>query len=113
MNLINEKVKHEEYGLGIIVTLDDNKLCVEFDKQHGKKKFLYPDAFDHFLELENPDCEEEISKLLRMKIKDDELAKQKKWHEVIKRKEQMDLQKKREKEELAREKKRKAASARR
>lgn len=52
MNLINIKVEHKKFGVGIIVEQNDAYLTIKFDI--GEKKFMYPDCFAQgFLSIED------------------------------------------------------------
>lgn len=58
INLINQKVRHKVFGDGVILSLDKSYLVVEFPI--GQKKFIYPDAFDGFLSVEDSGAASEI-----------------------------------------------------
>lgn len=60
MQLCGEVVKHKAYGLGQIIEVKNNYVTVLFDKNEGKKKFLYPSAFGTFIEIENKSFIKEI-----------------------------------------------------
>lgn len=52
MDLSNVKVKHKTFGIGTIIEFDNKYLTVQFE---GKiSKFVYPDAFEKFIEAEDP-----------------------------------------------------------
>jgi hypothetical protein len=67
MNLLNEKVKHNAFGAGVITEANGNKISVKFGEDSGTKTFIYPDAFEKFLKAENPVIEETILKELSKK----------------------------------------------
>lgn len=67
INLLNEKVKHVKYGLGLIVCEMDNKVDIQFDSLESKKCFVFPDAFEQFLMLENQDLQKECMEIYRLK----------------------------------------------
>lgn len=52
MTLLNEQVFHQAFGCGKVTAFDGRYLWVIFDV--GQKQFVYPDAFDTFLSIENP-----------------------------------------------------------
>jgi len=51
VNLLNKKVKHLSFGIGTIIDQGDSYIEVSFSDDN--KKFIYPDAFDKFLKLED------------------------------------------------------------
>lgn len=51
MELIGLKVKHTAFGVGVITDLEGNYITVEFSSKTSK--FVYPDAFEKFLEAEH------------------------------------------------------------
>ena len=54
MNILNEKVEHIKFGTGVVMQIDDNRICVQFQDSVGIKMFIYPDAFEKFLKAEDP-----------------------------------------------------------
>jgi hypothetical protein len=42
MTLVNEKVEHVNFGLGVITDENDHKIWVQFQEDIGKKIFQYP-----------------------------------------------------------------------
>lgn len=57
MNLINEEITHKVFGEGNIVELDGSFITIDFNED--LKKFVYPDAFEEFITLND----EETAKL--------------------------------------------------
>lgn len=53
MKLINERVKHQAFGQGIIMDMTDDSVTVKFETIELAKTFVYPDALETFLMLEN------------------------------------------------------------
>ena len=51
MELIGLKVKHTAFGVGVITDLEGSYITVEFASKTSK--FVYPDAFEKFLEAEH------------------------------------------------------------
>lgn len=51
MNLLNNKVKHINFGLGTVIAQDDKYISVEFAAKTSM--FGYPDAFTKFLQAED------------------------------------------------------------
>lgn len=54
MTLINERVQHIIFGLGVIKEEKDSKIWVQFNHDIGTKTFLCPEAFEKFLKAVNP-----------------------------------------------------------
>lgn len=54
MNTTNEQVQHQQYGFGTVVTQTTTMVEVQFKEEPGIKKFIYPSAFESFLELCDP-----------------------------------------------------------
>ncbi|MEG1886567.1 MAG: hypothetical protein RR177_00430 [Oscillospiraceae bacterium] len=65
MQLIGQSVKHKIFGNGAIIEVSDNIITVEFIQ--GEKKFIYPEAFMHFLMLSDKGIQDEISEVLNKK----------------------------------------------
>ncbi len=80
MNLINEEITHNVFGEGSIVKHEESVITVDFNN-NVSKRFVYPDAFENFLTLN-----------------DKSIAKS--WEKVFKKKkaEEVILEKKREEE---------------
>lgn len=60
MELVGQVVKHKDLGTGIIKTFSDNFVTVQFEDGEIEKKFVYPSAFDVFLELESKKFSKQI-----------------------------------------------------
>ena len=58
MNLLNDKVTHKSLGVGKIIDFDGNNIEVQFASKISK--FVYPDAFETFLTLNNADKQETV-----------------------------------------------------
>ena len=54
MDLMHEQVCHRQFGIGMITSQTVTTVTVKFCKEYGIKKFIYPSAFESFLELYNP-----------------------------------------------------------
>ena len=61
-SLIGQTVKHRAFGSGVIEELSGNVVTVNFKK--GDKKFIYPDAFETFLKLEDEESMAKICKIM-------------------------------------------------
>lgn len=101
MNLINEKVVHTKFGVGTIKALEQSIMIVDFSKEDGEKSFIFPDAFERFLKLDNLEVEKDVFEQIRLKKEKIELEKEKKILAIIEDEEQ----RKKEKLELAKQKK--------
>ena len=58
MTLDNLAVNHKTFGKGTVVSYQGKYMTVKFDK--AQKIFVYPDAFENFLTLEDGSVSEEI-----------------------------------------------------
>jgi hypothetical protein len=67
MILVNEKVEHISYGVGVVTEEKDNKIWVKFKDEAETKAFLYPDAFEKFLKAVNAELENNVKEELRKK----------------------------------------------
>lgn len=63
MEYIGELVKHKTFGLGKIVEFKDTFIIVKFE-DGSEKDFVFPDAFDLYLELSN----QELLKIVEDKL---------------------------------------------
>ncbi|SHE47922.1 hypothetical protein [Lactonifactor longoviformis] len=59
-DILNIKVKHKVFGIGIITEVSDNHLTINFAAKESK--FIYPDAFEQFIEAEDSSVQAEIMK---------------------------------------------------
>ena len=60
MNTMHEQVTHPKFGTGTVIAQDESTVTVKFSKEAGSKKFLYPSAFQSFLELRDPSVKEQM-----------------------------------------------------
>lgn len=75
MNLINEEITHKVFGEGNIVEHEDSVITVEFNNE--VKKFVYPDAFEKFITLNNKDTAKSLKELfLKRKVEEEALELQ-------------------------------------
>lgn len=65
MNIINERVKHKVWGVGVIGEKDGNIISVDFNGTI--KKLQFPDAFEKFLTFEETALQDEVVLLLDKK----------------------------------------------
>lgn len=73
-DLLNLKVKHKGLGIGVITEVSDNSLTVKFETKESK--FVYPDAFEKFLVVENLSLQAEIMEEIKSKKLADEVKRQ-------------------------------------
>lgn len=64
--LINQTVIHKSFGKGIICSVDEKYLVVDFRKKSKLSKFVYPSCFDGFLILENSKLKLEVEKAVEV-----------------------------------------------
>lgn len=60
MQLIGQEVKHASYGHGEIVQQEEQRIEVRFANGDEPKKFLYPDAFEKFLSMNDLTCQQQV-----------------------------------------------------
>lgn len=60
MQLIGQEVEHASYGQGEIIQQEDQRIEVRFANGDESKKFLYPDAFEKFLSMNDLACRKQI-----------------------------------------------------
>ncbi|HHU22162.1 MAG TPA: malate synthase [Clostridiales bacterium] len=63
LNLINKQVIHKSFGKGSIINQTDT--CIEISFKTGRKKFIFPDAFDGFLTLIDEHAAESVEKVIQ------------------------------------------------
>jgi hypothetical protein len=90
MNLVNEKVEHINFGLGVITEEKDHKIWVQFQEKIGEKIFLYPEAFEKFLKAVNPTVENNVLEELHRKQEQIELERKEKEREAAELREEME-----------------------
>lgn len=64
--LLDEVVIHKTFGRGVISSIDDKYVIVEFKEINKISKFGYPAGFDGFLSIENREKQEEMEKELEV-----------------------------------------------
>lgn len=62
--LVGERVKHNKYGVGTVLDYDPDGGFIKIDFDKKERKFVYPDAFESFLEFENSEYQSCISDYL-------------------------------------------------
>lgn len=89
MNVVNEQIRHILFGDGKVIYHEADILSIQFSEQYGVKKFLYPDAFEKYLKLQNSKIERWVLMELHDKqarIEEEELKKQQEYEQTIKHK---------------------------
>lgn len=80
MNIIGQKVKHNKYGTGTILDINDNKMQVEF--KVAIKTFLYPDSFENYFSIADKEAEKYINTRLEEINKEKLIVREKKKEEL-------------------------------
>lgn len=65
MNVVSKQVHHSQFGSGIITDQSLTTVTVQFCEEYGTKMFLFPSAFELFLELSDPEAKTEMDKELK------------------------------------------------
>src|SRR5699024_9690726 len=65
MNLLKEKVTHQVFGKGQIVSQNESIITIDFE--NDSKRFVYPDAFGKFLILKNQDVADSLNEVISEK----------------------------------------------
>lgn len=84
MNVFELQVCHRQYGIGTVIEQNDTMIEVQFNNEYGKKKFLYPSAFESFLSLSNSIHQGEMNEELKL-IQDKKESDRKQKEEEAKR----------------------------
>lgn len=79
MNLINEEVTHKVFGEGNIVDHDESIITIDFNE--GIKKFVYPDAFEKFITLNDESIANSLKKIFLKKQLEKEALEKKREEE--------------------------------
>lgn len=78
MDLLHEKVTHKSFGEGKIIAQDDSFITIAFKDE--TKRFVYPDAFDKFITLQDKDKVEALNQVI-IKIEKEQAAIEKERQE--------------------------------
>lgn len=92
MDLLNKTVTHMKWGTGTITAQDDAIVSIQFDEV--TKKFVYPDAFEMHLTIQNEEDAAEFSAMIveKEERQQQKLLEQQQHREQAQRKEQKRLQ---------------------
>lgn len=75
MDLVNEKITHKVFGKGNIVEQDGAVITIDF--KEDTKKFVYPDAFETFITLNDQNIAKNLKKVILKNEKEEkELEKE-------------------------------------
>lgn len=75
MNLVNKEITHKVFGEGNIVGHEKSIITVDFNEDI--KKFVYPDAFEKFITLNDSTTANSLKEIfMKRKIEEDALEKQ-------------------------------------
>lgn len=75
MNLINEEITHKVFGEGSIVEQEGSIITVDFNED--LKKFVYPDAFEKFITLNDREVAESLDEIILEKAAEKEALERK------------------------------------
>ncbi|WNS40855.1 hypothetical protein [Paenibacillus sp. MMS20-IR301] len=67
MNLNHSQVEHIKYGTGTVVSHAEERITVGFAGVAGEKSFLYPEAFEQYLQVKDPKLQAQIREELNVK----------------------------------------------
>lgn len=92
MDLLNKQVTHAKWGTGTITAQDDAIVSIQFDEV--AKKFVYPDAFEMHLTIQNEEDAAEFSAMIveKEERQQQKLLEQQQHREQAQKKEQKRLQ---------------------
>lgn len=88
MNIMNRQVHHHQFGMGTVISQASAIVTVQFCEEYGTKKFLFPSAFESFLELCDPVAKAEMDNELRQIRERAEEKQRKRAEEDEKRREE-------------------------
>lgn len=85
MNLIDQKVKHSFFGLGLVKSVENKRIAIAFSENVGVKSFKYPDAFANYLEMCDADVQcsvlEDLSVILAQ-LENEKVEKERVYQEA-------------------------------
>jgi hypothetical protein len=103
--LLNEIVIHKSFGIGIIKSIDDKYLQVEFIDKNKTSKFAYPACFNGFLTLKNGEKQAAVQEDLALWKSENHIGEKETLRHLYEKR----MQKINERQELAAQKKLRAA----
>ncbi|MDD3269043.1 MAG: hypothetical protein PHX14_06955 [Syntrophomonadaceae bacterium] len=72
MDLKSELVAHPVFGTGRVISHDGKRISIQFSEETGEKCFVYPDAFEKYLKMDNPVAAQKVLTDLTAKIEQSE-----------------------------------------
>lgn len=66
MNVVLKQVQHRQFGNGTVISQSLTTVMVQFCEEYGTKTFLFPSAFESFLELCDPESKAQMDNELSM-----------------------------------------------
>lgn len=82
MNLIDKKVTHKQFGEGVIVSITDFSVKVQFSVE--EKKFMYPEGFSKYLTLHDKTEAKVLHEILQVKEVEKKAAELLKEQDILK-----------------------------
>ncbi|WP_301109709.1 malate synthase [Sporosarcina sp.] len=79
MNLVNEEITHNVFGEGNIVEHEESFITVDFNK--NLKKFVYPDAFENFITLNDRDIAKSLEQVFSKRKAEEKVLEKKRIEE--------------------------------
>lgn len=79
MNLINEEITHKVFGEGNVVEHEDSIITIDFNDD--VKKFVYPDAFEKFITLNNESTAKSLNEIFLKRQLEEEVLEKKREEE--------------------------------
>lgn len=79
MNLVNKEVTHKRFGKGSIVKHNESFIEIHFATEN--KKFLFPDAFEKHLKLQDQSVANSLEKVIQEKVLERKKVEQEKEEE--------------------------------
>ncbi len=64
MILVNQRIDHVRFGEGVVVSNENGKMTVRFSANGETKSFIYPDAFEKFMKVQDPTIKKSVQKEL-------------------------------------------------
>lgn len=72
MELLQKQITHKTFGSGVIIEMTDDTITVLFADEIGEKRFLYPEAFEQFLVMDEVNMQNAVNHDLIIKLKENE-----------------------------------------
>ena len=72
MDLLQKQITHNTFGNGVIVEMTSGIITARFTEEIGQKRFPYPEAFEHFLVMDDLNMKAAVAHDLEIKLKKNE-----------------------------------------